>query len=70
MQLALRSGIATGTALGFLWALGGAAERRGQYRLSVALGNVALRLAERYGGSAEKWYVRAFSNCPRYSSLS
>ena len=55
MQLALRNGIATGTALGFLWALGGAAERRGQYRLSVALGNVALRLAERYGGSAEKW---------------
>ncbi|KAI5897382.1 histidine kinase [Schizophyllum commune H4-8] len=54
MQLALRNGIATGTALGFLWALGGAAERRGQYRLSVALGNVALRLAERYGGSAEK----------------
>ncbi|TRM62878.1 histidine kinase [Schizophyllum amplum] len=54
MQLALRSGISTGTSLGFLWALGGAAERRGQYRLSVALGNIALRLADTYGGSAEK----------------
>ena len=45
-----------GTALGFFWALGAAAERRELYRFSADLGKLALRLADQYGSSHEKWY--------------
>ncbi|KDQ54896.1 hypothetical protein JAAARDRAFT_196280 [Jaapia argillacea MUCL 33604] len=54
IQLALRSGISPGTPLGFFWALSAAAERRGLYRFSADLGKLAIRIAERYGGSYEK----------------
>ncbi|KAK7468476.1 Chk1 protein kinase [Stygiomarasmius scandens] len=54
IQLALRSGISPGTALGFFWALGGAAERRELYRFSVDLAKLALRIAEIHGSSGEK----------------
>ncbi|KAG2023171.1 atypical/HisK protein kinase [Coprinopsis cinerea AmutBmut pab1-1] len=52
IQLALRSGMAPGTALGFFWALG--AERRELYRFSADLAKLALRIADKYGNSAEK----------------
>lgn len=51
IQLALRSGMSPGTALGFFWALG---ERRTLYRFSADLAKLALRIAERHGGSGEK----------------
>ncbi|KAF8973859.1 dual-domain HisK/Mak2 protein kinase [Flammula alnicola] len=51
IQLALRSGMAPGTALGFFWALG---ERRELYRFSADLAKLALRIADRYGSSGEK----------------
>lgn len=51
IQLALRSGMSAGTALGFFWALG---ERREMYRFSVDLGKLALRIADRHGSSGEK----------------
>ncbi|KAF8167825.1 hypothetical protein B0H34DRAFT_645007 [Crassisporium funariophilum] len=54
IQLALRSGMSPGTALGFFWALGVAAERRELYRFSVDLAKLALRIAERHGSSGEK----------------
>ncbi|TFK30704.1 dual-domain HisK/Mak2 protein kinase [Coprinopsis marcescibilis] len=54
IELALRSGMAPGTALGFFWALGAAAERREMYRFSADLAKLALRIAERHGSSAEK----------------
>ncbi|KAI0063199.1 STKc type histidine kinase [Artomyces pyxidatus] len=54
IQLALRSGISPGTALGFFWALGAAAERRELYRFSADLGKLALRIAERYGTNSDK----------------
>ncbi|KIY45235.1 dual-domain HisK/Mak2 protein kinase [Fistulina hepatica ATCC 64428] len=54
IQLALKHGMATGTALGFMWAISGAAERRGMYRFSADLGKLALRIAERHGSSGEK----------------
>ncbi|KAI0078477.1 histidine kinase [Panus rudis PR-1116 ss-1] len=54
IQLALRSGICSGTALGFFWALGAAAERRELYRFSADLGKLALRIADQYGSSLEK----------------
>ncbi|KAN0121467.1 histidine kinase [Russula decolorans] len=54
IQLALRSGISPGTALGFFWALGAAAERRELYRFSVDLGKLALRIAERHGTNADR----------------
>ncbi|KAJ6626914.1 dual-domain HisK/Mak2 protein kinase [Mycena sp. CBHHK59/15] len=50
----IRSGMAPGTALGFFWALGAAAERKDLYRLSVDLAQVALKLADRHGGSGDK----------------
>ena len=71
--LRTRSGISPGMALGFFWALGGlyfqacfchssgiqlsVAERRELYRFSADLAKVALRIAERYGTSGEKWSV-------------
>lgn len=54
IQLALRSGMAPGTALGFFWALGAAAERRELYRFSTDLAKLALRIAEKHGTSSEK----------------
>ncbi|GAW08325.1 histidine kinase [Lentinula edodes] len=54
IQMALRSGISTGTALGFFWALGGAAERRDLYRFSSDLAKLALRIADVHGSSGEK----------------
>ncbi|KDR85277.1 hypothetical protein GALMADRAFT_218372 [Galerina marginata CBS 339.88] len=54
IKLALRSGMAPGTALGFFWALGASAERRELYRFSADLAKLALRIAERYGSSGEK----------------
>ncbi|TFY70056.1 hypothetical protein EVJ58_g22 [Rhodofomes roseus] len=44
----------SGTALGFFWALGAAAERRELYRFSADLGKLALRIADQYGTSYEK----------------
>ncbi|KAJ3802608.1 hypothetical protein GGU11DRAFT_813370 [Lentinula aff. detonsa] len=49
-----RSGISTGTALGFFWALGGAAERRELYRFSADLAKLAIRIADVHGSSGEK----------------
>ncbi|KAI0294831.1 histidine kinase [Russula brevipes] len=57
VQLALRSGMSPGTALGFFWALGAAAERKELYRFSVDLGKLALGIAERYGTNADRWHV-------------
>lgn len=54
VQLALRSGMCPGTALGFFWALGAAAERRELYRFSTDLGRLALRIADDFGTSYEK----------------
>ncbi|CCM01303.1 uncharacterized protein FIBRA_03352 [Fibroporia radiculosa] len=54
VQLALRSGMCSGTALGFFWALGAAADRRELYRFSADLGKLALRIADHYGTSYEK----------------
>ncbi|KAJ8091390.1 Chk1 protein kinase [Marasmius tenuissimus] len=54
IQLALRSGITPGTALGVFWALGGAAEQRELYRFSAGLGKLALRIADQHGTSVEK----------------
>ncbi|KAJ6569666.1 dual-domain HisK/Mak2 protein kinase [Mycena capillaripes] len=54
IRLALRSGMSPGTAIGFFWALGAAAERKDLYRLSVDLAQVALKIAERHGGSGDK----------------
>ncbi|KAI0700426.1 histidine kinase [Cytidiella melzeri] len=54
IRIALRSGMCSGTALGFFWALGAAAERRELYRFSADLGKLALRLADQYGSSHEK----------------
>lgn len=34
-----------------------AAERRELYRFSADLGKLALRIAEKYGSSSEKWFV-------------
>ena len=69
------SGVCSGTALGFFWALSGkipfssfqdvyaahtpeaAAEKRELYRFSADLGKLALRIADQYGTSLEKWYV-------------
>ncbi|KAJ3513116.1 hypothetical protein NLJ89_g3133 [Agrocybe chaxingu] len=52
IQLALRSGMSPGTALGFFWALG--AERRELYRFSTDIAKLALRIADRHGSSGEK----------------
>ncbi|KAN0138534.1 hypothetical protein V8E53_003522 [Lactarius tabidus] len=54
VQLALRSGMSPGTALGVFWALGAAAERKELYRFSVDLGRLALRIAERHGTNADR----------------
>ncbi|CAL1696704.1 unnamed protein product [Somion occarium] len=54
IQIALREGICSGTALGFFWALAAAAERRELYRFSADLGKLALRIADQYGSSSEK----------------
>ncbi|KAJ7124823.1 hypothetical protein C8R43DRAFT_1090617 [Mycena crocata] len=48
------SGMSPGTAIGFFWALGAAAERKDLYRLSVDLAQVALKIAEKHGGSADR----------------
>ncbi|RDX43976.1 histidine kinase [Lentinus brumalis] len=49
-----RAGMCPGTALGFFWALGAAAERRELFRFSADLGKLALRIADQYGTSFEK----------------
>ncbi|KAJ7022028.1 hypothetical protein C8F04DRAFT_1139170 [Mycena alexandri] len=54
IRLALRSGMSPGTAIGFFWALGAAAERKDLYRLSVDLAQVALKIADQHGGSGDK----------------
>ncbi|KZT06226.1 histidine kinase [Laetiporus sulphureus 93-53] len=54
IRLALRFGMCSGAALGFFWALGGAAERRELYRFSTDLGKLALRIADQHGTSYEK----------------
>ncbi|PBL00451.1 histidine kinase [Armillaria gallica] len=54
IQQALRNGMAPGTALGFFFALGGAAEQRELYRFSADLARLALRIAERHGSNSEK----------------
>ncbi|KAF9056453.1 histidine kinase [Panaeolus papilionaceus] len=54
IKLALRSGMAPGTALGFFWALGVAAEKRELHRFSADLAKLALQIAERHGSSGEK----------------
>jgi len=54
IQVALRSGMCPGTAIGFFWALGAAAERRELYRFSADLGKLGLRIAEIHGSNAEK----------------
>ncbi|KAH9964567.1 hypothetical protein BC827DRAFT_1265837 [Russula dissimulans] len=54
IQLALRSGMSPGTALGFFWTLGASAERKELYRFSVDLGKLALRIAERHGTNADR----------------
>ncbi|KAA1468392.1 histidine kinase [Dentipellis sp. KUC8613] len=54
IQLALRSGMSPGTALGFFWTLGAAAEKKELYRFSADLGKLALRIAQRHGTSSEK----------------
>ncbi|KAF7319894.1 Histidine kinase [Mycena kentingensis (nom. inval.)] len=54
IRLALRSGMSPGTAIGFFWALGAAAERKDLYRLSVDLAQVALKIANQHGGSGDK----------------
>ncbi|KAG5220648.1 Ser-Thr histidine kinase [Salix suchowensis] len=43
-----------GTALGFFWALGAAAERRELYRFSSDMAKLALRIADRHGTSGER----------------
>ncbi|KAG5723159.1 Peroxide stress-activated histidine kinase mak2 [Termitomyces sp. T112] len=53
IQLALRCGMAPGTALGFFWALGAVAEKRELYRFSVDLGKLALMIAETHGSGGE-----------------
>ncbi|KAJ7596782.1 dual-domain HisK/Mak2 protein kinase [Mycena floridula] len=54
IQVALRSGMAPGSALGFFWCLGAAAETRELYRFSTDLGKLGLRIAERHGTNAER----------------
>ncbi|KAJ7480148.1 hypothetical protein B0H11DRAFT_2026757 [Mycena galericulata] len=54
IRLALRSGMSPGTAIGFFWALGAAAERKDLYRLSVDLAQVALKIADLHGGNGDK----------------
>jgi len=54
VQLALRSGMSPGTALGFFWALAAAAERKELYRFSVDLGKLALRISERHGTNGDR----------------
>ncbi|KAK0208888.1 hypothetical protein DFS33DRAFT_1254916 [Desarmillaria ectypa] len=51
INVAIRNGMAPGTALGFFWALG---EQRELYRFSADLARLALRIAERHGSSSEK----------------
>ncbi|KAJ7693555.1 dual-domain HisK/Mak2 protein kinase [Mycena rosella] len=54
IRVSLRSGMSPGSAIGFFWALGAAAERKDLYRLSVDLAQVALKIADRHGGSGDK----------------
>ncbi|KAK7064662.1 histidine kinase [Favolaschia claudopus] len=54
IRLALRSGMSPGTAIGFFWVLGAAAERKDLYRLSVDLAQLALKIVDRHGGSGDK----------------
>ncbi|KAI5123720.1 hypothetical protein M0805_000314 [Coniferiporia weirii] len=54
IKAALRSGICAGTATGFFWALGAAAERRNLYDFSKNLGRLGLQLAEIHGTSSDK----------------
>ncbi|KAJ7456503.1 dual-domain HisK/Mak2 protein kinase [Mycena latifolia] len=54
IRVSLRSGMSPGAAIGFFWALGAAAERKDLYRLSVDLAQVALKIADRHGGSGDK----------------
>lgn len=46
-----------------------AAERKELYRFSVDLGKLALRIAERHGTNADRWYVPLASYYP-YSTYS
>ncbi|KAF7340087.1 Histidine kinase [Mycena venus] len=54
IRLALRSGMSPGTAIGFFFMIGAAAERKDLYRLSVDLAQVALKIVDRHGGSGDK----------------
>ncbi|TFK40893.1 dual-domain HisK/Mak2 protein kinase [Crucibulum laeve] len=54
IQLALRSGMSPGTALGIFWSLGAVAEKRELYRFSADLGKLALQIADRHGSMGEK----------------
>ncbi|TFY83386.1 hypothetical protein EWM64_g624 [Hericium alpestre] len=54
IQLALRSGMSPGTALGFFWTLGAAAEKKELYRFSADLGKLALRIADKHGTNSER----------------
>ncbi|EGO02766.1 hypothetical protein SERLA73DRAFT_150394 [Serpula lacrymans var. lacrymans S7.3] len=54
IRVALQRGMSPGTPLGFFWALGAAAERRGLFRFSTDLGKLALRIADIHGGSFDK----------------
>lgn len=54
IQVALKSGMSPGTAIGFFWAIGAAAERKEMYRFSVDLARLALDIAELHGGNMEK----------------
>ncbi|KAI0320977.1 histidine kinase [Amylostereum chailletii] len=54
LKLALRHGISPGTSIGFFFSVQAAAERRDLYRFSADLGKLGLRIADRFGTSAEK----------------
>lgn len=59
IQLSLRFGMSPGTAVGFFWALGAAAETRELYRFSADLGRLALNIADRHGSSGDKCRAQA-----------
>ncbi|KZV95615.1 STKc type histidine kinase [Exidia glandulosa HHB12029] len=54
IELAFRSGLCPGTALGFFWILGAAAEDRELFRFSVDIARLGLRIAANHGSSFEK----------------
>ncbi|EJD55247.1 hypothetical protein AURDEDRAFT_140870 [Auricularia subglabra TFB-10046 SS5] len=54
IELAFRSGLCPGTALGFFWILGAAADVRELFRFSVDIARLGLRIAATHGNSLEK----------------